>query len=161
MKFSTTDYSSLVSAGRYEIDPSRGIRLEEYQGTVGLADLRAITSAMASDRSWSPSYHGLIDLGEADLELTANEVLRMALTLRQEEHRSTGWMVYVVKNSAAYGQIRMLAYWARNTERTRIFLTRKEAEEWLERNADKTPPHFPEQAAASEAKTQEMLRSAV
>ncbi|MGD7652914.1 MAG: hypothetical protein ACQCXQ_06845 [Verrucomicrobiales bacterium] len=151
----------MISAGRFQIDHNQGIRLEDYQGSVGLSDLRAVASAMASDERWSPSYHGLIDLSKADLELTANEVLRMALTLRQDQHRSTGWMVYVVKNSAAYGQIRMLAYWARNTERTRIFLTRKEAEAWLERNADKNPPSFPEQAAANEAKTQQMLRDAV
>lgn len=158
MKFSTTDYSSLVSAGRYQIDSSQGIRLEEYQGTVSLADMRAINSAMASDPHWSPGHHGLVDLSKADLAFSANEILRMALTLRQDENQSNGWLVYAVKDSTAYGQIRMLAYWSRNTERVRIFLSREEAETWLERNIDKAPPVFNEHAPVEKP---EELRNAV
>ncbi len=146
MKFLTTDYSSTASVGRYRIDADRRVRIEEYRGRVGLPDLRSMVSAMASDPCWSPEYHGLVDFSAAELELSANDVLRLALTLRQEDHRSHGWMVFVVGNSVAFGIVRMLGYWSRNADRFRIFQTRGEAESWLVRNAAKTPPRFREAA---------------
>lgn len=131
MKFLTTDYTSTASVGRYEIDTARGMRIEEYRGKVGLEDLRSILTAMASDPCRSPDHHGLVDFSEAELELSANDVLRLALMLRQEQHRTNGWMVFVVSNSVAYGVVRMLGYWSRNTDRFRIFQSRDEAEAWL------------------------------
>ena len=113
---------------------------------------------MASDPCWSPDYHGLVDFGKAELELSANDVLRLALTLRHEDHRSRGWMVYVVGDSVAYGIVRMLGYWSRNTDRFRIFQTRGEAEAWLERNSRTLPPRFRE---AEETLESLPLRSAV
>jgi hypothetical protein len=150
MKFLTTDYTSNVSVGRYRIDTERRMRIEEYQGKVGLADLKSIVSAMTSDPCWSAEHHGLVDLSEAELEMSANDVLRLALMLRQEENRSRGWLVFAVNSSVAYGIVRMLGYWSRNTERFRIFQSRQEAEAWLERNADKYPPGFREVPAAVE-----------
>lgn len=144
MKFLTTDYSSTVSVGRYRIDTGRRLRIEEYQGKVGLADLRSIVSAMASDPCWSPDYHGLVDFTKAELEMSANDVLRLALMLRQEENRTRGWLVFAVSNSVAYGVVRMLGYWSRNTDRFRIFQSREEAEAWLERHAGEHPPGFRE-----------------
>jgi hypothetical protein len=144
MKFSTTDNSSTVSVGRYRIDTERRIRIEEYQGKVGLGDLKSIVSAMASDPCWSPDHHGLVDFSHAELELSANDVLRLALMLRQEENRSRGWLVFAVSSSVAYGVVRMLGYWSRNTDRFRIFQSRAEAEGWLERHLDKAPPGFRE-----------------
>lgn len=144
MKFLTTDYSSTVSVGRYRIDTERRMRIEEYQGKVGLADLRSIVSAMASDPCWSPDFHGLVDFTKAELELSANDVLRLALMLRQEGNRSRGWLVFAVSNSVAYGVVRMLGYWSRNTDRFRIFQSRDEAESWLDRHASKHPPGFRE-----------------
>ena len=142
MKFLTTDYSSLVTVGRYRIDSTRKIRIEEYHGKVELADLRSIVSEMTSDPCWSPEHHGLVDFTEANLELSANDVLRMALMLRQEQNRSNGWLVFAVKNSVAYGIVRMLGYWSRNTDRIKIFHCRDEAEAWLERHLDKSPPGY-------------------
>ena len=148
MKFLTTDYPSPVNVGRYRIDSERGMRFEEYRGKVGLADLRSVVSAMVSDPCWSPDHHGLVDLSEAELEMSANDVLRLALMLRQEENRSHGWLVFAVPNSVAYGVVRMLGYWSRNTERFRIFQSRAEAEAWLEKNRDQQPLSFRENAAA-------------
>ncbi len=158
MKFLTTDYPSNVSVGRYRIDTERRMRIEEYHGKVGLTDLKSIVSAMASDPCWSPDHHGLVDLSEADLEMSANDVLRLALMLRQEENRSRGWVAFAVSTSVAYGMVRMLGYWSRNTDRFRIFQSRQEAESWLERNADKAPPGFRELPAMAE---EAPLRSAV
>jgi hypothetical protein len=90
----------------------------------------------------------LVDFSDADLELSANDVLRLALTLRQEEHRTHGWLVFAVRNSVAYGIIRMLGYWSRNTDRFRIFQSRSEAEAWLERHLDHAPPGFQRPAAS-------------
>lgn len=149
MKFLTTEYPSPAAETQYRIDTSRGMRIEEYQGKVGLADVRGLVSAMSSDPCWSPDYHGLVDFTEADLELSANDVLRLALTLRQEEHRSHGWLVFAVRNSVAYGVVRMLGYWSRNTDRFRIFHSRREAEAWLERHMDQAPPGFQRPAAAA------------
>lgn len=145
MKFSTTDNPSSANVGSYRIDAGKGVRIEEYHGKVELADLRSMVTSMASDPCWSPEYHGLVDFSAAELHLSANDVLRLALTLRHEEHRSRGWMVFAVGNSVAYGVVRMLGYWSRNTERFRIFHSREEAEAWLERNSKRMPPGFREQ----------------
>ncbi|MEO5913731.1 MAG: hypothetical protein ABIS50_05830 [Luteolibacter sp.] len=151
MKFLTTDYSSSATVGRYRIDAERRMRIEEYQGKTGLADLKAIISSMTSDPCWSPDFHGLIDFSDAELELTANDVLRLALVLRHEENRSRGWLAFVANNSTAYGIVRMLGYWSRNTDRLRIFQNRDEAEAWLERNIDQVPPGFIEENGSAAA----------
>lgn len=142
MKFLTTDYSSLGKVGRYRIDSDRRVRIEEYQGSVELADMKSVISAMASDPCWSPDYHGLVDFSEATLNLSSNDVLRLALVLRHEDHRSHGWLAFVAPNSTIYGIVRMLGYWSRNTERLQIFPSRGEAEAWLTRNVDQVPPGF-------------------
>ena len=96
MKFLTTDYSSSATVGRYWIDAERRMRIEEYQGKTGLSDLKSVISSMASDPCWSPDYHGLVDFSDAELELSANDVLRLALILRHEENRSRGWLAFTV-----------------------------------------------------------------
>lgn len=144
MKFSLTDYAYPASVGSYRIDARRGIRIEEYQGKVGLGDVKDIVRAVVSDPDWSPDLHGLVDFTKAELELSANDVLRLALMLRQQQNRSRGWMVFAVSNSVAFGVVRMLGYWARSTDRFRIFSSREEAENWLERHRDHAPPAFRE-----------------
>lgn len=142
MKFLITDNSSLEAGGQYRIDSAKRVRIEKYQGKTGLADLKSNISAMASDPCWSADFHGLIDFSDAQLELSANDVLRLALVLRHESNRSRGWLAYVAANSTTYGVVRMLGYWSRNTDRMRIFASRAEAERWLERNIDQVPPGF-------------------
>ncbi len=142
MKFLTTDYSASGKVGHYRIDAERRMRIEEYQGKTGLSDLKSILLSMASDPCWSAEFHGLIDFSEAELELTANDVLRLALVLRHEANRTNGWLAYVATKSTTYGIIRMLGYWSRNTPRVRIFQSRLEAEAWLEINIDQVPPGF-------------------
>ncbi len=118
------------------------MRIEEYRGKTGLADLRSNIHSMASDPCWSPAFNGLIDLSGAELELSSNDVLRLALMMRQEDNRSTGWLAFVATDSATYGIVRMLGYWSRATDRLRIFQSRAEAEAWLERHGDHMPPGF-------------------
>lgn len=149
MKFSLTDYAYPSSVGSYRIDCRRGLRIEEYQGKVGLADLKDIVRAVVSDPDWSPDLNGLVDFTKAELELSANDVLRLALMLRQKQNRSRGWVVFVVSNSVAFGVIRMLGYWARSTDRFRIFSSREEAEKWVVRHCDKAPPAFREPQVTS------------
>jgi hypothetical protein len=146
MKFSLTDYAYPSSVGSYRIDSRRGMRIEEYQGKVGLADMKDIVRAVVSDPDWSPDLHALVDFTKAELELSANDVLRLALMLRQQQNRSRGWMVFAVSNSVSFGVVRMLGYWARSTDRFRIFSSREEAENWLERHLDDAPPAFLEAA---------------
>ncbi len=141
MKFLTTDYPSEGTVGHYRIDSERRMRIEEYQGKVGLSDLKSIISAMASDPCWSPDFNGLIDFHEAELDLSANDILRLALVLKNADHRTRGWLAYVVPNSTVFGIVRMLGYWSRNTDRIRIFNARDEAESWLVRNRDQIPPN--------------------
>ncbi len=142
MKFLTTDYSSLGTVGTYRIDTERRMRIEEYQGKTGLADLKSVIFSMATDPCWSADYHGLIDFSDAELELTANDILRLALVLRHEGNRSNGWLAYVAGNSTTYGIVRMLGYWSRNSDRLKIFQSRGEAEAWLALNIDQVPPGF-------------------
>lgn len=148
MKFLTTDISSQASVGRYRIDSDRGLCIEEYRGKVGLEELRSIVRAMVSDPCWSPDHHGLVDLCDAQLEMSSNDVLRLALTLRQQGNRSRGWQVFAVGSSVSYGIVRMLGYWSRNTDRFRIFQSREEAEHWLERHREKGPQGFVEPSTA-------------
>ena len=149
MKFSPFDESYPASNGCYRIDLRRRLRIEEYTGQVSLADIRAILSAMAADPDWSPDHHGLIDFSRADLEMSSNDVLRLGLLWRQERYRTRGWMVFVVGNSAAFGIVRMLGYWSRSTDRIKIFQSRDQAEAWLDRQHNLTPPRFVEAAADS------------
>lgn len=148
MKLLSPEYLAPLPTGRYRIDQDRKMRIEEYQGKVRLEDLRSVVSAVASDPCGSPDQHGLVDFCEAELEMSANDVLRMALTLRQESNRSRGWVVFAVKDSVAYGVVRMLGYWSRNTDRFRIFHSRQEAEKWLENHLDDAPPCFEEISSA-------------
>lgn len=109
---------------------------------MGLNELRSTAAAMVVDPSWSPDHHGLIDFSRANLDLTANDVLRLALLLRRENYRSRGWLAFAVGDTAKFGLVRMLGHWSRTTDRSRIFLDRTEAENWLIRNADHVPPGF-------------------
>lgn len=158
MKFLTTDYTSSGEVGHYRIDSDRRMRIEEYQGSVGLCDLKSIISAMTSDPCWSPDFHGLVDFSEANLELSSNDVLRLALVLRHEANRSNGWLAFVATNSTTYGIVRMLGYWSRTSDRLRIFPSRDEAERWLERNVDQVPPGFIDENGVESAA---VLRNAV
>lgn len=144
MKFAPFDDPFPASAGCYRIDLRRRLRIEEYCGKVGLADIRAVLSALAADPDWSPDHHGLVDFSEADLEMSANDVLRLGLLMRNERNRTRGWLVFVVPNSVAFGVVRMLGYWSRAMDRMKIFQTRADAEAWLQRHCDKAPPAFRE-----------------
>jgi len=142
MKLLSIDCPTPPALCRYRIDPSQRLRVEEYRGRIGLEELRSVAEAVVEDPSWSRQHHGLIDFSAAHLDLTANDVLRLALLLRQEDYRTDGWLVFAVGDSSSFGTIRMLGHWARNTDRSRIFRTREEAEAWLELNADHIPPGF-------------------
>ena len=148
MKFSPFDEPYPASTGCYRIDPQRRLRIEEYQGKVELADIRAIQSAMAADPDWSADFHGLVDFSHAELEMSANDVLRLGLLMRQPRLRTRGWLVFVVNNSVAFGVVRMLGYWSRATDRLKIFQTREQADAWLASRHDQAPPAFREEPAA-------------
>lgn len=142
MHSATIDHPPTASAGRFRFDIERRLRIEEYFGKVELADLKSIITAMVSDPDWSPEFNGLVDFAGAELDLSANDVLRLALMLRKEQNRSHGWLVFVVGNSVAYGVVRMLGYWSRNTDRFRIFQNRKDADAWLEHRTFDAPLDF-------------------
>lgn len=55
-------------------------------------------------------HHELIDPSAAHLDLTANDILRLALLPRQEEHRTNGWLVFAVGDSPSFGNVRMLGH---------------------------------------------------
>lgn len=140
MKFPFFDAPVSNAFCHYQIDAERGLRIEVYEGDVELQDWRAMFRTMASDPMWSNARNGLIDLRTANLLLTANEILRLALMQRQDAFYTNGWLVYVVSSSADYGVIRMLGKWSRTTEQSRIFLSRMEAENWLEGHGFANPP---------------------
>lgn len=142
MKLLSIDCPPSGALCTYRIDPAQRLRVEEYQGRIGLEELRSVAEAVVEDPSWSREHHGLIDFSAAHLDLTANDVLRLALLLRQDDFRTNGWLVFAVGDSSSFGTIRMLGHWARNTDRSRIFRSREEAETWLQLNADHVPPGF-------------------
>ncbi|GAA5125135.1 hypothetical protein JIN84_13660 [Luteolibacter yonseiensis] len=142
MRFLQTYDSCLDAVGSYWIDNDRRLRIEKYHGKTGLADLKAVQCSIAADPAWRADFHGLIDFSEADLDISANEILRLALVMRHGPSRSHGWLAYVVTHSATHGAVRMLCHWMRATDRMRIFKTRAEAEIWLARNIYQIPPAF-------------------
>lgn len=142
MRFLTTLDSCPDAAGSYWIDTDRRLRIEKYHGKTELADLKAVQSGMAAHSDWCADFHGLIDFSEAELDLSANEILRLALVMRHGMSRSNGWLAYVVTNSATHGIVRMLGHWMRAADRMKIFKTRAEAEVWLARNIYQVPPAF-------------------
>lgn len=142
MKLLNSDYPTPLPTSSYRIDVLRKTRFEEYHGKVRLEDLRSVVTAMASDPCWCAEQHVLADFTDAVLEMSSNDVLRMALTLRQEGNRSHGWMIFVVNDPVSYGVVRMLGYWSRNTDRFRIFQNREEADRWLGRHLHEFPPVF-------------------
>lgn len=142
MKFLTSDYSFADTVGNYRIDSARKLRVEEYHGKVVLADLKSMLSAMVSDPCWSADFNGLVDLSQASLDLSANDVLRLALVMKHEPNRTRGWQVYVATNPTTFGIVRMLGYWSRSTDRLRIFADRADAERWLDRKMNQSPGGF-------------------
>lgn len=158
MKLLTLDYPSAETVACYRIDTERRLRTEVYEGAVTLGDIRSLMAAMVSDPCWSPEFHGLIDFSGAQLDMSANDVLRLALLLKQEENRSRGWLAFVATTSATYGIVRMLGVWSRTSERLQIFQSRQDAEAWLQRNVDRRPPGIADAAAVNPANK---LRSAV
>lgn len=140
MKLLLADYPLSGIVGHYWIDSTRRMRIEQYHGKVGLVDLKHNLTAMASDPCWAPDFNGLVDFTTAELDLSSNDILRLALMYRQDRLRSSGWLVFVATNSTVFGIVRMLGYWSRNTDRMRIFKSRSEAEIWLERNRYHVPP---------------------
>lgn len=142
MRFLTTLDSCQDAVGSYWIDTDRRLRIEKYHGKTKLADLKAVQFGMAGDPNWCADFHGLIDFSEAKLNVSVNEILRLALVMRHGVSRSNGWLAYVVTSSATHGIVRMLGHWTRATDRMRIFKTRAEAEVWLARNIYQVPPAF-------------------
>jgi hypothetical protein len=151
MRLLTSDYSSLGTGGRYQIDTDRKLWIEEYHGKTELDDVKSVMSSLMSDPAWSSGYHGVIDFTDAELDLSANDILRLALVLRHDPNRSRGWLAYVAPSSTSYGVVRMLGYWSRATERLKIFQTRAEAEDWLEVHQDQKPACFMEEEAGDAA----------
>lgn len=149
MSFPTTDISTTIGVGRYRIDSVRRVWLEEYLGKIGLDEMKSMVATVSDDPAWSPEFSGLVDFSQAELALSSNDVLRLALMMRQEEHRSRGWLAFVVRNSAAYGVVRMLGYWSRSADRVKIFQNREEAEYWLEQRAERPPIRFDEARVVS------------
>ncbi len=158
MKFLLTDNPANLALCQYRIDSERKLRIDDYCGLVGLDEVKSITTSAASDPCWTSDLNGLLDFSRAELSMSANDVLRWALSLRQAEYLTKGWLVFVVPNSMTYGLIRMLGQWSRNTGRFRIFFDRSKAEAWLERHGVHTPPGF---AAALQASEDDALRHVV
>ncbi len=139
MKFSVGDFSVGTPACNYRIDAELGFHVEEFRGKVGFHEFRSLRTWLVCDPAWSPDHHALIDLSKAVVDLSTNDVLRLALLMRRDEYRSRGWQAFVVP-PGGYGTIRMLGYWMRATDRSRIFAKRSEAEEWLAKNSGSLPP---------------------
>jgi hypothetical protein len=113
------------------IFPEQRLWVEEYRGVVGLDAVKALTRAVTSDPRWAADFNGLLDFSGASLDMSGDDVLRLALMWREDAYRSCGWLAFVVPSSAVFGVVRMLGYWSRTTERSRIFTRREEAEQWL------------------------------
>lgn len=134
MKSLLTDCPVAGPSCQYLTDKKRKLHIEEYTGRIVLEDLKEVASMVASDPACGGTVHRLIDLSDARLDLTSDEVLRYALMMRKESHRSGGWNVFAVSDATSFSIVRMFSQWARTSERSRFFSSRQEAEAWLDRN---------------------------
>lgn len=141
------DCSTFAVGNTCWIDTSCRTRVEEFQGRVGLRELRENVLAMSEDPGCDPAFHGLADFSAAKLELSANDVIRLGLLMRQKAHQTSGWLTYVTDDTSTRSLVRMLGYWSRTTDRQRVFRSREEAEAWLKRNRFQQPPRFIEEDA--------------
>jgi len=139
MKSLLTDYPMAGPSCRYLTDEKRKLHIEEYAGRIVLDDLKDVAAMVASDPACSGTLHRLIDLSDARLDLTSDEVLRYALLMRKESHRAGGWSVFAVSDATSFSQVRMFSQWSRTSERSRFFSSREEAEAWLDRNVALSP----------------------
>ena len=138
MKSLLTDYPVASPSCRYLTDEKRKLHIEEYAGRIVLDDLKDVAAMVASDPACGGTLHRLIDLSDARLDLTSDEVLRYALLMRKESHRAEGWNVFAVSDATSFSIVRMFSQWARTSERSRFFSSREEAEAWLDRNVSST-----------------------
>ena len=143
-----TSCPSPAASCHYRIEADRNMQIEEYAGRVGLEDLREMASVVAADPERSGRHNRLVDLSNAELDLSSDDVLRFALLMRTEKHRSTGWHAFAVGSATVFSMVRMLSYWARVSERCRIFRSRDEAERWLEVNSAGSPALVPSMSVA-------------
>lgn len=142
MKLHNIEYQAFLINGGSWIDAGRRLRIEVYHGLTGLRVLRESVLAMAEDTAWPRSFHGLTDLRDATLDLSANDVIRLGLLMRQPAHLTSGWLVYVVADEVTHGVVRMLGHWSRTAGRQRIFRSRREAECWLDAQRLRVPARF-------------------
>lgn len=115
------------------LDAARSLRIETYEGKIGLRELRRVALEASADPGWSSGFSSLVDLEWATLDLPSNDVLRVALTWRKTGCRSGGWTAFVVGRTTSIGVVRMLGAWARISETMEIFTDRLAAERWLAR----------------------------
>ena len=134
MKSLLTDYPVAGPTCRYLTDEKRKLHIEKYAGRIVLDDLKDVAAMVASDPACSGTVHRLVDLSDARLDLTSDEVLRYALLMRKESHRAEGWNVFAVSDATSFSLVRMFSQWARTSERSRFFASREEAEAWINRN---------------------------
>lgn len=135
LKFPPLECHVPQSAALYRIDAGRALVVAEFAGRVEFGDIRSIMRAMTDDPAWSGDYNILMDFSRASLDLSANDVLRLALAWKCELPQAAGWTAFVVGSSVAYGVVRMLGAWARLSERMCVFPPGDEAGEWLEDKA--------------------------
>ena len=142
MKLNIAKYQEFLINGGLWIDAERGLRIEVHHGRTGLRELRDMALGVAGDLEWSRPFHQLTDLRDAAVEMSANDVIRLGLMMRQPAHRTSGWLVYVISDEATHGMVRMLGHWSRTADRQRIFRNWLDAETWLERQCHRAPARF-------------------
>ena len=115
---------------RFEIDSERDLVHETWQGPVTLKDILSAFARRRAHPSWHPEIAGFIDLSDAELRLSTDDVHE--IRARVERRGRSGPWAFVAPGDSTYGQIRQLQAVSEDLRPIGVFRSRPEACAWLE-----------------------------
>lgn len=116
----------------FSIDEGKGVVVERFKGECHLSDLVSAIDTIYSSPEYRPEYNGIVDLREAMLRISYNDMINFVGFLHQHPRRSTGRWAFVVSSTLNFGLCRMYEIIGFDLQRdTAIFKDRDEALRWL------------------------------
>ena len=119
------------------IDPEKQIAYTTITGKITLAEIRAEMAKLPTLPGFNPLLPGLIDLRQATVALTGDDIRQIADAIKARPDTFKGTRRALLVNSdLMFGLYRMFATFASDSEAEyRIFREEKQAHEWLEKLA--------------------------
>lgn len=117
--------------GRYIIHPSHRYLEEIVSGTVTLPEMKNFLLEAMADPAWDPEFNVLVDLTEAQIDISFDEMSNLTGMLRNDARASRGYCALIVSNTLGYGMARMFEALSDDRVTVQIFQDRQAAESWI------------------------------